>query len=206
MDTDNETWYLIDNLLVMLLWNVHLGLLLKALLIILHSTLRSFFEGYIFVWNLFQIHHLRVLSLIFYKNKRIIKEKISNNNKKDENFIYTRLQCLLFLFLVSFRKMYFLYIFPFNKMFYIILIYNLPITTKKNPTLRTIKYKKLSIHTQTMDRQSLFKLTIPKNLSYFLFITVFDYNTNFLLGLPRERCKIFFEKWNKKVDKLNKED
>lgn len=48
MDTDNETWYLIDNLLVMLLWNVHLGLLLKALLIILHSTLRSFFEGYFF--------------------------------------------------------------------------------------------------------------------------------------------------------------
>lgn len=41
MDTDNETWYLIDNLLVMLLWNAHLGLLLKALLIILHSTLKA---------------------------------------------------------------------------------------------------------------------------------------------------------------------
>lgn len=45
MDMDNETWYLIDNLLVMLLWNAHLGLLLKALLIILHSTLQAFFEG-----------------------------------------------------------------------------------------------------------------------------------------------------------------
>lgn len=41
MDTDNETWYLIDNLLVILLWNAHLGLLLKALLIILHSTLQA---------------------------------------------------------------------------------------------------------------------------------------------------------------------
>ena len=41
MDTDNETCYLIDNLLVMLLWNTHLGLLLKALLIMLHSTLQA---------------------------------------------------------------------------------------------------------------------------------------------------------------------
>lgn len=74
------------------------------------------------------------------------------------------------LFFVSCRRMFFIkenLFFSQQNVFFIILIQNLPITTK-NPTLRTIKYKNtrnyLSIH-QTIDRQSLFKLTIPNYLS-----------------------------------------